>query len=121
VARHDFGVPLEVAADMLHHTRSGDGTAPPATHYYSRLPARDAAFVWHELIHQLMERATTVTLAPIDPAEELAQLLARAATSRRARYSSAGIRSIRSFSATVAEPGYASVLSTASSASGAHS
>jgi hypothetical protein len=77
VARHDFGVPLEVAAEMLHHTRSRDGTAPPATQYYSRLPAGDAAFVWHEQIHRLMERATTVTLAPIDSADELAQLLAR--------------------------------------------
>lgn len=77
VARHDFGVPFEVAAEMLHHTRSGDGTAPPATQYYSKLPAADAAFVWHEQVHHLMERATTVTLAPIDPAEELAQLLAR--------------------------------------------
>jgi hypothetical protein len=33
--------------------------------------------VWHEQIHELMERATTVTLAPIDPADELNQLLAR--------------------------------------------
>jgi len=52
VARHDFGVPLEVAAEMLHHTRNTDGTAPPATLYYSKLPAGDAAFVWHQQIQQ---------------------------------------------------------------------
>jgi hypothetical protein len=77
VARHDFGVPLEVAAEMLHHTRRRDGTAPPATHYYSKRPAGDAAFVWHQQIQQLMERATTMTLVPIDPADELDHLLAR--------------------------------------------
>jgi hypothetical protein len=77
VARHDFGVPLEVAAEMLHHTRNRDGTAPPATQYYSKLPASEAALHWHDQIHQLMERATTLTLAPIDAAAELDQLLAR--------------------------------------------
>src|SRR6266851_9168148 len=94
-----------------------DGTAPPATHYYSKLPAGDATFVWHEQIYQLMVRATTVT--PIDPADELDQLLARCDEQTREVFSG-GMRSTRSLLATVAEPVYVSVLSTALFASGAH-
>jgi hypothetical protein len=37
-ARHEFGLPLDVMADIVCHTRDRDGHAPEATSYYTRLP-----------------------------------------------------------------------------------
>jgi hypothetical protein len=78
-ARHEFGLPLDIMADILSHTRDRDGHAPEATSYYTRLPLEQRIIEQQRALDRMLDKADVATrqIAPIDPAEEARRLLER--------------------------------------------
>jgi hypothetical protein len=78
-ARHEFGLPLDIMADILSHTRDRDGHAPEATSYYTRLPLEQRIIEQQRALDRMLDKADLATrqIAPIDPAEEARRLLER--------------------------------------------
>src|SRR6202043_2350875 len=77
VARHEFGLPLDLMAEILGHTLDRDGHAPPATSYYTRLPMDQRVIEQQRAIDRMLEKAEAATreIVPIDPVEEAARLI----------------------------------------------
>jgi hypothetical protein len=78
-ARHEFGLPLDIMADILSHTRDREGHAPEATSYYTRLPLEQRIIEQQRAVDRMLDKADAATrqIAPIDPAEEARRLLDR--------------------------------------------
>jgi len=78
-ARHEFGLPLDIMADILSHTRDRDGHAPEATSYYTRLPLEQRIIEQQRALDRMLDKADAAMrqIAPIDPAEEARRLLDR--------------------------------------------
>jgi hypothetical protein len=78
-ARHEFGLPLDIMADILSHTRDRDGHAPEATRYYTRLPLEQRLIEQQRALDRMLDKAGAAIrqIAPIDAAEEARRLLAR--------------------------------------------
>jgi len=78
-ARHEFGLPLDVMADILSHTRDRDGNAPEATSYYTRLPLEQRIIEQQRAVDRMLDKADAATrqIAPINPTEEARRLLDR--------------------------------------------
>jgi hypothetical protein len=55
-ARHDYGVPAEAIAVVLHHRQRGRET-PSATEYYTQLPQERREALFNEYVLRLEERA----------------------------------------------------------------
>jgi hypothetical protein len=78
-ARHEFGLPLDVMADILSHTRDRNGDAPEATSYYTRLPLEQRLIEQQRALDRMLDKADVAIrqIVPIDPAIEAQRLLAR--------------------------------------------
>ncbi len=61
VARHEYEVPAEVVAFVLHHQQS-DLPVPMATEYYSRMPEEQQLKILAEFLIELEEQAANVLL-----------------------------------------------------------
>ena len=78
-ARHEFGLPLDIMADILSHTRDRDGHAPEATSYYTRLPLEQRLVEQQRALDRMLDKADAAKrqIAPIDAAVEAQRILAR--------------------------------------------
>ncbi len=76
-ARHEFGLPLDIMAEILGHTMDRDGHAPAATSYYTRLPLEERIIEQQRAIDHMLEKAEAATreIVAIDPAEEISRLI----------------------------------------------
>ena len=50
VQRQQYGVPLEILAEAMGHTLTGDGHVPEATRYYSQMTEAQKAEIRHDAI-----------------------------------------------------------------------
>jgi hypothetical protein len=62
-------VPLEILAETMGHTLSGDGRAPEATRYYSQMTEAQKADLRHDAIVAIMDDARQAVRV-IEPEEE---------------------------------------------------
>jgi hypothetical protein len=78
-ARHEFGLPLDIMADILNHTPDRDGHAPAATRYYTRVPLEQRIIEQQRAVDRMLDKAEAATrqIAPIDPNDEARRLLDR--------------------------------------------
>ena len=69
VQRQQYGVPLEILAEAMGHTLTGDGRVPEATRYYSQMTEAQKAEIRHDVILAIMDDAR-LAVRVIEPEEE---------------------------------------------------
>jgi hypothetical protein len=69
VQRQQYGVPLEILAEAMGHTLTGDGRVPEATRYYSQMTEAQKAEIRHDAILAIMDDAR-LAVRVIEPEEE---------------------------------------------------
>lgn len=80
VQRQQYGVPLEILAEAMGHTLTGDGRAPEATRYYSQMTEAQKAEIRHDAIVAIMDDATQAVriIEPEDEAQRITRLMQEA-------------------------------------------
>jgi hypothetical protein len=83
-ARHDYGVPASVIAEVALHHRSASDRVPEATEYYTLMPQQQRLELHQQFLVRLRERALERPDTGIDPLVEQRELIARCDETTRA-------------------------------------